>query len=577
MQKSLFSFVCMRYLLCLGLLLGYTTITFAQLSNKVYKANQAELAAACSNKKNSIIDQAEALIQSDASKFELWDCYFKALYDAGQMEKFLVQWQLFLQQSKAVKKYKNQLNPLYNKAKDCTEQINLIQELRNSGDKQQTMQMLNNLLVDYPQMHAFRILRAANYFDNQELELAKQDFDYVLDHDPEMAFAIYIKARYLYTKSDFVKASKLFEDVVWKDAGFNDAYYFLAICKLNLNDEKSAIYYSNKLLRIDPRNAKAYIALGKAYYQLSDYQTSIKNFKAAINLGFSDVIVYKYLADNYIALNYRDESIDALNEYIKKDTTNDEIYYKRGILYSHLWRDRKSHDLAVKDFTKAISINPNVSFYYTYRGKSEIVIRNDLSLAEADFNKAKELNPYNYINYERLHWLAFYHNDTKKASELRKECLSAFKELIDSLPQNAEAYFNAGQCLDLLDDTYSSESYQKSVIEYYEQAVELDNSDNTYWFKIGVKYNHLKEYDKVISAMQKAIAIKDVPLYHIYISGAYQDLGNNDEALKVLNQAIQLHPDDWQLYQSRSILHRKLKMYKEAEHDKKMQNSILTR
>ena len=75
------------------------------------------------------------------------------------------------------------------------------------------------------------------------------------------------------------------------------------------------------------------------------------------------------------------------NTYIEKDTTNDQAYYDRAMVYFQ----RQEFDLALDDLNKAIRLNPtNYSAYY-YRG---LIYKNEIELDKALKDLIKYIKHY---------------------------------------------------------------------------------------------------------------------------------------------------------------------------------------
>ena len=65
-----------------------------------------------------------------------------------------------------------------------------------------------------------------------------------------------------------------------------------------------------------------------------------------------------------------------------------EAYFMRGLAYSY----KDFYDVAVKDFSKAIELDPTNSGYY-YNRANTYKYMNEFQKAILDYQKAKELNP----------------------------------------------------------------------------------------------------------------------------------------------------------------------------------------
>ncbi len=88
-------------------------------------------------------------------------------------------------------------------------------------------------------------------------------------------------------------------------------------------------------------------------------------------------------------------AIKACSALIGREPNNAEAYFNRAWAYS----ERKNHQAAIRDYTKAIEIDPKGARYYAARGAvhagANANPRRDTDRALADLAKAIELDPDN--------------------------------------------------------------------------------------------------------------------------------------------------------------------------------------
>lgn len=178
-------------------------------------------------------------------------------------------------------------------------------------------------------------------------------------------------------------------------------------------------------------NQGALYGLGKAKYNLGDYEGATKEFNRAINLGGNNEIkkdVYLWNAWAFYHLKRFNEAIDEISKAIDLNPKWASLYYRRALIYNELmdWdnamadannaieldskfdgaygvraltrNNLKDYSGAIADCDKALEINPEYGDAYSYRGLAKIKIGekesgcNDLSKAvELGYEKAKEL------------------------------------------------------------------------------------------------------------------------------------------------------------------------------------------
>lgn len=97
------------------------------------------------------------------------------------------------------------------------------------------------------------------------------------------------------------------------------------------------------------------------------------------------------------ALRSRDlpKAFGLIEEEIRQDPKNPELYYAQGRVCSEMGR----HDLALKNFSKAIELKPDSAGAYQHRGEENFILA-QIPESIADFNKVIELRP----EQEPHHW-----------------------------------------------------------------------------------------------------------------------------------------------------------------------------
>lgn len=123
--------------------------------------------------------------------------------------------------------------------------------------------------------------------------------------------------------------------------------------------------------------------------------------------------------------------------------------------------------------------------------------------------------------------------------------------LIDpSIIDNTEPQQNQAKFTTLLDDgnvQILRENYQ-GALEYYNQALALNNSSETAWACKGGALNFLENYEESLDAYNNAISISphDDELW-LGKGAALNNLGQTDEAYEALNRTLEFEPDNDQV------------------------------
>jgi tetratricopeptide (TPR) repeat protein len=141
---------------------------------------------------------------------------------------------------------------------------------------------------------------------------------------------------------------------------------------------------------------------------------------------------------------------------------------------------------AIKDFDKAIELNPNSSDVYLFRGGTKSKIE-DFTGALIDFNKAIELNPNDANLYIARATAKFMLKDSTSA-------IMDFNKAIELNPNDAKVYLARGQLKYILED-------KDGACFDWRKAVELGND---------TAVDFIKKYCKESSILKETLKCEDL-------------------------------------------------------------------
>ena len=248
-------------------------------------------------------------------------------------------------------------------------------------------------------------------------------------------------------------------------------------------------------------------------------KTVTRQYKSARILSKHTItVVEPYDKGNY------DRAIKDYNKAIQLNPKAPEPYTNRGIAYSN----KDEHDRAIEDFNKAIALKHNYAEAYSNRGGA-YRSKGEYDQAIIDCTRAIELEPWNPAPYNNRG--AAYRNkgefdrainDYNKAIELKPNYFLAYhnraiayyqqrefdraikdySKVIELNPALAVAYNNRGVAY------YKNGEYNRAI-EDYDVAIKRDYV-NAYYNRAEV-WLHLKEWDKakadLITAKKKGVDI----------------------------------------------------------------------
>jgi tetratricopeptide (TPR) repeat protein len=310
----------------------------------------------------------------------------------------------------------------------------------------------------------------------------------------------------------------------------------------NSTTGKEILEALNKAVELDPENV-SYLYERASHYSESGKKTlALQDYGKIISLKPKDIDSYKLRGLAYDHLGKQDLALKELEELIKSTTAKEkraEAYASRGDFYL----DSLSRpDLAIKDYTKAIELEPKNTGWYISRAmayEKEKVVRFDLVLK--DYNKVIELEPGEAGNY--IFRASFYYQQSKY--EL---ALADFNRAISLDPKNPYYYDRRGEF-------FRKRGNTDLALQDYARYIELNPTDSRgYWLRADIYKSHgkidlaLREYDKIIELYPK------YTLYYMERATLYSANGKRDLALKDFDKCIELEPDSPFAYSWRARL-----------------------
>ncbi len=226
--------------------------------------------------------------------------------------------------------------------------------------------------------------------------------------------------------------------------------------------------------------------------------------------------VSKYIADatDKISINDLAGAIEIMNNAIEIDPQISEFYFIRGITYNEI----KLYNLALKDLSTAIQLNPEYELAYEWRSTIMINLGGNAFNAFKDCEQALRLNSNNqqaHFNLGKIsHNLAIIYGGLTnlKAKEEYTKAINEYTKAALINPHYTDAFYQRGEIW------YTLENYKKAINDY-SKAIELCPPEKGYfsqttinlYFKRGMAKYFRRDYDGAILDMNKAIELNPLP------------------------------------------------------------------
>jgi tetratricopeptide (TPR) repeat protein len=312
------------------------------------------------------------------------------------------------------------------------------------------------------------------------------------------------KGELLYSSKKIKEAQDNFSQAIQLDST-NATYYFQrGLCRIDLKTipEAGADFANARRFGIDSLSNKRVQQIGAVFYSegLAQY-----------NAGKTDA------------------AIVSLNHAIIVDPYKDIYNYLRGEGYYRL----KEYKNAVKDYSRAISLNP--AFYDAYRQRG-LAKYNQAEYAEAlnDFNAAIKISPkvsptYKYLGDAYLE-LKEYKNAIAGYDASLAVARANKVSLVDSFL--AELYNGRGEAY------YNSGNFQ-SALDNFGSAVKSNRNSGELYFNRGKTYLALNEPGNAEEDLVKAVGYESKNiLWNYTLAQVYQQKQKYDKAVELYNNVL---------------------------------------
>lgn len=352
------------------------------------------------------------------------------------------------------------------------------------------------------------------YTDQGDYKSAIEEYTQAIQINPHYVDAYYYRGL-AYASSavpDMREAFDNFDRVIQLDSQYAMAYYNRGIHELG---QQSSIDDLTIFLQLKPDDAMAYNYRGLAYYYMDDLDNAVHDFSQAIQLDPGFAIAYNNRGLAYAGKGDLDQAMIDYDDAILLKQDFGAAYFNRGQAYF----DKGNLELAIQDWEQTLSVKPD-SPLFSNRG---------------------------YTNYDRF---TIYYN--LGLAYYGKGNLDLAIDEFD----RAQASLPAG---------HTKGMYMRGVVYYYKgmysQALkDLEHNqpvypdDLTYFYYQGLIYFYTGNESGAIKDFY--IVLIHNLAYSTLLLDWYENIGTpgyKDRVIRDFDRAIQLYPNDPQLYFFRGL------------------------
>ncbi len=387
----------------------------------------------------------------------------------------------------------------------------LTKEEKIAALKAEEIQLTEQLLRDFPENDATLAFVGSIYGQHGNNTKAVKFLNKALELNPNRPDVYNALGWVAFTKGDYEKAINHWRKALDTGARLPDLRSSLAFSLMALGRYTKAIEQLENNVQIFPNSVYSHFLLGQAYLQQKDYENAKKHYQTAIELDRNYVSAYYGLSNTYSRLKQQDKARKYMAIFKKFKAEEMEALKTRDKLYDDLVIMRQ----------KVAENRILAARIYRVGGRFD--------KTEELMQRAITLEPENPIY---LMELADLYSMTNRADE----ALKMYKKISEIEPQNPACFLNIGAISATLKKYDDAEEAFCEVIK-----LAPENSSGYHelaWLYLSTK----KSYDQARTLAEKAVKLEKTAANYYLLACACQMNGDQINALKAAEQAIQLDP-----------------------------------
>lgn len=210
------------------------------------------------------------------------------------------------------------------------------------------------------------LARARCFYFKNEYEAGIRDLNKALQLDPRLAEAREMQGSFRLMQKDYKNAIGSFTHALKLDARRQKSLQQRSMAYSALKMHKEAIKDLTEYIKLLPRPHN-YQARAAEYEAIGDFKNALADTNKAIELGKDRSTDYQVVRARLYCRNLQhDKASEEYSKLLMLSPEDDELISQRGNEYMHLGR----HKDAVKEFTRAISLDPELPTYYRMRSEA---------------------------------------------------------------------------------------------------------------------------------------------------------------------------------------------------------------
>jgi tetratricopeptide (TPR) repeat protein/ankyrin repeat protein len=468
---------------------------------------------------------------------------------------------------------------------------------------------------------------AISLMNNSEFQNALQIL-LTIEKNTEPTIELYFLLGSCYDSlSDYRNAEIIYSKMIAMDSKNSDIYALRAGTFVNRSLNKKAIQDYNKALDLDPNNMDVNYKLAQLYLKLKQWKNLENQYTLILAKNPKDYYtVYFERGEVYFSKNDFYGALKDYSNYIKYDSLNAQVYFKRGLAYNKAgnvklasndfenalllgldegkykevlnisdryyveglsFLNKGDNSKALRSFSNSIIINPNQNRALLERGQL-LILSKSYEEALDDFSRAIEVSStydsayyFRGLVYEKLNQEEEAYNDYKKSIDLSSKFFEPYPKIaaLEKKNKNYEDaikyYLDAISIKPKLDYLYPeiAEAYYltnkyKLAVDYANKGIDRNKYNEKNYYISGLSYYAIGDFKTADFQFSNAINLKSNYAEAYYAKGnALYSMAKFSSTIHQYNQAIKYKENYSEAYLMRGRANYNLKLFSSAEKD----------
>lgn len=321
---------------------------------------------------------------------------------------------------------------------------------------------------------------------------------------------------------------------------------------------------------------------GLEAYNEENYPEALQWFESEVASNPKNGEAYYYIGSIYFKYDEYGKALNAINNAIKyfpkkEKESISSLYVSRGTINLELG-DTLS---ALSDFDQSLKLDPKS--YKTLEKRAQLYYETDnLALSDADYLKISELFPGETLGFMGIGRNAFKKGDYTTAINYYNKAIRLSPDYANAYAFRGESLINLNNYSEAADDiikatklNYDDKAHRllltlpKEAVPTFKSKLKIemmkDPTENNWPFLIGQLLFYNEDYEEAIEFYEKANTIDSHPQLLKKIAQSYEKLQNYNKALEYVDKALNISPEDDDLFDLKADILVDLGKFEEGE------------